>query len=1833
MSDVGATPIREGDAVPQAEGKKLSLADKLASMNANPKFQVLPYEKQSAMRQYVLSQLPEYAALPVDAQVRTMNLIADAPPAYADPAFKAKQAELLADPTQSAAYRESMKFNQSSITGRASAWLALQANKGPHLFDKPLDDVQVKSLQGDPDAKKLVDYLALKQGVSIPMAEGVRKLLGKVPVIGVLASPDLAQALGDLVGTTADIAGTGLVTGGALSVPGAAAKSAVSGALVKGGAGAAAQAVLPAAAKIAAGAATSGAFGVAREAVVDPQAVSNAQGISGTFFGWAVADAVFGGLHEATSAAKVYTRGRAALESVGGKYPRILKENAGAGAAEQLATKTLKSSDPDFAVQPEGVKDMVLAREQIAAAKAADPQALTSNPVARLQAQAMVGPLERRGLDISVVPNGDGTFRVRELPDAGGEIATVRNPQRGAQEKPLAEVTLAEATKEVARRYDAAVISADARLAAERANLDKRKGIAEKQAFRGLEMETPSGEKYHTMGILPLQEPPRSVELSPSATANWRALQEAKRSYASALIDRKALDDFQGSDVATVRTSILAIRKVLEGPEDALAMNARAAISEGERQHLQGVEGVKTIDFAQVVKPEELRRIGARGTFLDTDNPISVKPASGSESNAVGVYSRPLNDVQFSQLTQVAQVLKAKQELPVDPLDLARTLAMQVGADAIEHQDGSVTLLYPKEQAKHVTDFIDPKSGRYYEPKFVKKGVVEEGEPDVRAVNSLAGTVRISQSVKQTFPNITEPKVMTEFLAQKTLGELQANNIDLLVRTALAELDLPTEKVRVARVEREPGDMSVALRHSEGTTTVAVPKKVNGVLEQQAFLKNFTDALTEASKDYHGARAAEARMARGEETLGPVSPQKRALLLEAMKREIKSEMMVSAAGVNPAREAVANNVYKAPTGADANQTLAWLTDAMMKSKGFGLTPVGGKSLADGTFSLAIPGKDPFVGTLPSVVDEFLLQNTSEGALRHDLALKGYDLKKHGGQTWVEDRHGKVLGGKYFDDHVTLMRELGLRPDKIDGRFGPDSIEVGDPDVTFNYQGGKVSASLQEAMKFAAKFADMSAHDVQEIVLRQKEGTVSRSKVSSQYVVDMKELGVHKTFKSGAAAYKYLRGEVYDIHNLLIDAENKGFVAYREEGKYVVSSPEGRHLVDTREEVRKVLSTVPDAEWAPNLLGPYDKPTLDSSLAPGNSVFVQPRVNWAAGALKYARGTISNLFRPAQPRVEALAAQYKMPEVSKALADLRTNIKLAEHQMTLFANATGAAMGTDMPLLQRARLMEYMEASRQDVKTRILKDLFGQDTSTPAAKAFDAKAARLREILGTTPTSGAFAQLGLPAEKFEVNWMPRLQKMLAERPQDVERYNAMPDGAAALMRELYGGNVPKNVNFISQHMRVSDFVDLARETDSARALVSYYKQGFFWLHAGPSMEKFYNLTQGAGVPDALARRADHFIKASLGAVKNDFTAISKAMAREYGLISPEAGDFTNYVLNMGTSNIFLFKPWSAMRQVPDAYMAAAPLLGGNEILDRGFASVRKDMRGALQEGIDKRILSERLPTMEPTASASKFLSKYFAKAHELVQQGDVIPRMAVYRAAGFQFEEGMKKLSENPALTPEKALYAWPYLHDGVRMQVQQAIASGDFVTAKHLYGADLSEQTSGSFRPEDQGMMRNSFGFIGRAWGQLMSMPMQMNDLRYRVLTKGTAAQKVLTTSVMTKNVAAVAMGLNAAGIDGSSFLPWNDLTISGGPVFNLLLDIITSSGNNTQARDQAIRDLEKTLPTRLIPFGGLVQRAIRTVEFARQGELWKAMLATTGTPIARGNLLRGASGQGYFKK
>ena len=317
---------------------KLNIKQKVELLETSPTFMGMRYSDQVYARQYALGKLPEFNTLGVSEQTAIRNAVAAMPPAYADKSFEN--------------YQKNFESLGAALPYIASSRLAnTVVQKGAMAVAGPLmdlvygkDDPRLKVLKGDPDAAKLHDYLSLKYGSKVAMPEGVRDVINKsvlkyIPGVNLLGSDNLADALGDLVGIVGDISATagglpgagvaGVAKAGLLSKAGVASELAVGGKLAASGAKGILPAVATVAAKVVPDAFSGAAFGVGRAAIVDPQAVSDAQGITNTAIGWAVGAAILSSVEGGRDIRSAMTRTNALRRSVSQAYPKMLKENAG----------------------------------------------------------------------------------------------------------------------------------------------------------------------------------------------------------------------------------------------------------------------------------------------------------------------------------------------------------------------------------------------------------------------------------------------------------------------------------------------------------------------------------------------------------------------------------------------------------------------------------------------------------------------------------------------------------------------------------------------------------------------------------------------------------------------------------------------------------------------------------------------------------------------------------------------------------------------------------------------------------------------------------------------------------------------------------------------------------------------------------------------------------------------------------------------------------------------------------------------------------------------------------------------------------------------------------------------------------------------------------------------------------------------------------------------------------------------------------------------------------------------------------------------------------------
>jgi hypothetical protein len=152
---------------------------------------------------------------------------------------------------------------------------------------------------------------------------------------------------------------------------------------------------------------------------------------------------------------------------------------------------------------------------------------------------------------------------------------------------------------------------------------------------------------------------------------------------------------------------------------------------------------------------------------------------------------------------------------------------------------------------------------------------------------------------------------------------------------------------------------------------------------------------------------------------------------------------------------------------------------------------------------------------------------------------------------------------------------------------------------------------------------------------------------------------------------------------------------------------------------------------------------------------------------------------------------------------------------------------------------------------------------------------------------------------------------------------------------------------------------------------------------------------------------------------------------------------------------------------------------------------------------------------------------------------------------------------------------------------------------------------------EHPAMFRNG---MGRLFGQFITWP-----VNYISLIADTFGSDTLSIGQKAKFLAStaaigvgVATGLQAAGIKGDSFLPWNSVLFQGGPYYQMMNDLLGSISGGPDGSSHW-RNFSRAL-VGLVPFSGEGTGVMRAIDAFKRGEAWEGFLHLTSAPIVLAN-------------
>jgi hypothetical protein len=161
---------------------------------------------------------------------------------------------------------------------------------------------------------------------------------------------------------------------------------------------------------------------------------------------------------------------------------------------------------------------------------------------------------------------------------------------------------------------------------------------------------------------------------------------------------------------------------------------------------------------------------------------------------------------------------------------------------------------------------------------------------------------------------------------------------------------------------------------------------------------------------------------------------------------------------------------------------------------------------------------------------------------------------------------------------------------------------------------------------------------------------------------------------------------------------------------------------------------------------------------------------------------------------------------------------------------------------------------------------------------------------------------------------------------------------------------------------------------------------------------------------------------------------------------------------------------------------------------------------------------------------------------------------------------------------------------------------------------------------------------IGRLFGQYGTYSAGFRANLYRGLKNGTKAQRMAFAARWIGNMSAIAAGMHAIGISPGNFIPWTPALFQGGPLFDLAMTALRSTGQGyeaQQARTELVRSISPirwdklddvgqmdsvlellNLPQSYTPFYHQIRGIKRFIDYSDRGDHWLAWLSLTTAPI-----------------
>jgi hypothetical protein len=908
--------------------------------------------------------------------------------------------------------------------------------------------------------------------------------------------------------------------------------------------------------------------------------------------------------------------------------------------------------------------------------------------------------------------------------------------------------------------------------------------------------------------------------------------------------------------------------------------------------------------------------------------------------------------------------------------------------------------------------------------------------------------------------------------------------------------------------------------------------------------------------------------------------------------------------------------------------------------------IGGSfvELPDGTFRIDLPSGQHLFSNLLDAQDFVARKSMDPAYLRKQLLEEGIRVLERDGSVQLRDyKTGRIVGtGTNLEE---ALNSFNWAPKKISNKFAPTEVLFGTNSFTMVSDESRVFKDWEKASQYLAKFEDQADALKRTTIASTIEGTIYKTG-SNVYEVYSPKWDSWQTFDSPSSARNYLRHKVKPLEDLKSMGAKKMLDITIENNRFRVESPDGRILyADDQEALARVYAKFPDLEKSVREVTEFLDPAVTATV--GDLVDQWRRSAPLSGMNKYGTPPtfeieagnhvpwVMDAFAGISQKtdlVEAVSAVANQPELLRQFRTLQGSFHIAKHESTIalkyldgiFKDQNGKYLSTE----SRQKIFYWLGRTNDAVSTKlddVYKAKFGKALE-PLTQAEQKVANDLREFYKRLEVT-----MGIPFEKIIHEYMPRIRDLRSAKSQGLVNSIMTPKD---LLATEWGGKPPASVVAFFEHDRTSDALEYALKDDALEVAMLYANQGFKTFYMNRSWEDMHKfLNANKNVIDPVAVNAiNQWREAVMGNARTwgeknienfgrkFFTAIKRSpigkliplteeqMSNMGGNILPSVMGLT-YVSSMG------WKPFLAIRNTFQTWTLGSRV--GLEWIARAQANLLDDYEGTVKSLRALGILKDTPPIVNQVWSNTTKLGKVANASLEWFANSDDYSRALMYKASEMRFRNATDafmqgKIGDRRTFMKLSGLSRTDSVMQEDLWKMVSSRSSTSIDEATHLFSAKMTSDSMFIYEgPESPELYK---GALGKLFGQFGNFSAGFRAQLRRMFSYGDFADKV----EMVASYVGVSLALwgtfAAFKIKTNDFIPFAPALFSGGPLFDVSIDVMKLSGGGYEA-DQARARLKYSLPT-LVPGSAQYTYVKKAIEFAEKGDSYRAFLSLTSTPV-----------------